>query len=94
MTKVTKFTVDMLYYSPFPEVSCNYLQGKISKGGFWENIFGDTCETRIVSADSMTLDEYKTSWLRLTGDCYKMEDRYKAMTTCPLLTTMFGTCEV
>lgn len=67
----TKYTVDMLYHSPWPEVSCDYLRRKVGAGGFWLNIFGDTCETRIVSATSMTLEEYCQSWLRLTGDAYK-----------------------
>jgi hypothetical protein len=91
---VTKFTVDMLYYSPLPEVVNEYLQSKVSRGGFWENWGNGLCETKIVSASSMTEKEYKDSWLYLTGDCYKMEDRYRAMTTCPLLTTMFGMCEI
>lgn len=90
----TEYTVDMLYYSPSPEVSCDYLRRKVAAGGFWINIFGDTCETRIVSATSMTVEEYRQSWLRLTGDCYKMEDRYTAMTSCPLLVNLYSVCEL
>lgn len=71
----TNYSVDMLYYSPFPWVSCEYLSEKMAAGGFWQNIFGDTCETRIVSASSITLEEYRQSWLRLTGDAYKKEEK-------------------
>lgn len=91
---VTNYSVDMLYYSPFPWVSCEYLSEKVATGGFWTNIFGDTRETRIVSASSMTLKEYRQSWLRLTGDTYKKEERYTAMTTCPLLMNLYGVCEL
>lgn len=89
-----KYSTDMLYYSPFPDVACSYLSEKISQGGVWTNIFGDTCQTQIVSPSSMTLEEYKAAWLRLTGDCWRKEERYTAMTTCPLLTNLFGICEI
>lgn len=94
MSKVTRFTVDMLYYSPFPWVVNGYLQEKISNGGYWKNWGNELCETRIISPNSMTLEEYRSTWLKLTGDCYKMEDRYTAMTTCPILLNMFSMCEI
>lgn len=91
---ITKYSVDMLYYSPCPWVAHEYLQDKIAKGGFWKNWGGTLCETQIVSAGSMSLEEYKVAWLRLTGDCYKMEDRYNAMTTCSLLVNLYSVCEI
>lgn len=91
---MTKFTTDMLYYSPYPEVVNDYLQEKISQGGRWINIFGEERETKIVSPSSITLDEYLSAWLLLTGDCYRLETRYRAMTNCPLLVNLFGICEL
>ena len=91
---ISTYSVDMLYYSPAPWVVNEYLQRKISNGGFWKNWGGVLCQAQIVAPASMTLQEYETAWLRLTGDCYKMEDRYTAMTSCPLLKNLYGVCEI
>lgn len=88
-----RYPVDALYPSWFDWVACNYLMNKVKKGT-WQNIFLLDCQTRIVSPESMTFQEYKHAHVSLTGGFEDLENRYQAMTTCPLLKTMFGMCDL
>lgn len=94
MTLVTRYSTDMLYPSPFPWVVNSYLFRKVSEGGFWFNWGGVRCETRIVSPSDMTIDEYQEGWVALNGTSRGTEGRFKAMTECPLLKTLYGISEL
>lgn len=94
MIRVSRYTTDMLYPSPCPWVTNEWLARKVSKGGFWVNIFGTNQETRIVASVDMTEDEYVNAWLDLYGHRNNANERYQAMTRCPLLKTLYGMCEV
>jgi hypothetical protein len=90
---IKKYPVDALYPSWFDWVACDYLMDKVKQGA-WKNIFQDDCQTHIVSAEAMSFEDYKKAHVTLSGRFEDLEERYQAMTTCPLLKTMFGICEI
>lgn len=91
--RTIKYPVDALYPSPYDWVACDYLLDKVKKG-IWKNIFSDDNQIKIVPASEMTFGEYQKAWLNLYGEYRGLDDRWIAMTKCPLLKTMYGMCEL